>query len=391
MAAILAVIAGVGGAVACAKPASDLVGHLRAVSNYQPDPTKAHDIAWWRSALDGMRARGFNGVWMVNVWADFQPRIDPPEWRGDRLTFLRQVCSAARERRMTLILAVGYVGEGWAPKGVDDQIWLLRDDQFAAYRDFCGWMARATADFDNVIYVLMAEELLPATILYNPDRRPEIVTAFRRWAKQRNPDVDHWNARWGTHFTWDDLHPLATGDRGALAAWTDHYRWVNSVMRRRLPELVGAMRRARPGAVIGYHDFILDPVLDMAAADSPLRERHQFDFYSLGWYYNPPLGALHANLEAMEKRIGLARTLGRGLPLFMGELGADVDQVGEIVQRHWLLRATRRLETMGIGYSIWNWAQYVERGAATFSLLRADGTPRPALECLAVPDKSRRK
>ena len=382
----------VGGAVAHAVSPARLVRSLRAVSNYQPDPTKAHDIAWWRSALDGMREAGFNGVWMVNVWADFQPAVDPPEWRGDRLTFLRQVCAAARERKMTLILAVGYVGEGWAPKGVDDQIWLLRDDQFAAYRDFCGWMARATADFDNVIYILMAEELLPWTVLYAPDRRPELINAFRAWAKERNPDVAHWNARWGTSFaTWDDLRPIAAGERRTLALWSDHHSWENSVLRRRLPDLVRAMREARPDAVVGYHDFILDPVLDMTAADSPLPRPNPFDFYSLSWYYQPKIGALRANMEGMEARIELARSMGRGLPLFMGELGADVDQVGEIVQRHWLLRATRRLETMGIGCSIWNWAQYVERGTATFSLLRADGTPRPALECLATNDKTRRE
>jgi hypothetical protein len=284
------------------------------------------------------------------------------------------------------------VGEGWAPKGVDDQIWLLRDDDFAAYRDFCARMAETTRDFDNVIYLLMAEELLPWTVIYAPDRRPELASAVRAWAKERNPDLEHWNARWGTDFaTWDDLRPIAAGERRTLAAWADHHRWENDILRRRLPDLAAAMRAARPRAVIGYHDFILDPVLDMTAADSPLPEPNVFDFYSLGWYYQPGLGALRANLAGMEARIELARSMGRGLPLFMGELGADISQVGEIVHRDWLVWATRRLQEMGIGWSIWNWAQYTERGSATFSLLRKDGTPRPALERLAGHDKRARK
>jgi len=356
------------------------IGRTWSVSNYIPDPKASYDLEVWKHDLDGMRRSGFNTVWMVNVWAEFMPSVSPPAFNEDRLRWLQEVCKEAKAREMNVMLVLGYVGEGWGPKGVDEQVWFIVPEQFALYRSFIRRMAAATKAFDNVFYLLASEELLSATILYQPAKRSECVESFRTWAYSIQPDVSYWNRRWGTSFTWDTLSPANTTNRKRWESWADHNRWFAWLLRLRLPDLTGVIRSEKPEAIIGFHDFLLDPVLK--PTEGPIPSPNPFNFYSLGWYWDAARKDVAGNLKGMQERIRLARRLYPKLPLWMGELGADISQVGEAGQKEWLQSAARLLQRQNIGYSVWNWRHYIQGGKQVFSLLREDGTPRPALEAL---------
>ncbi len=359
----------------------------RCVSNYIPYPEKNYDIATWQRDLKEIKSSGFNAVWMVNVWAEFQPSLEPPIWEESRIKWLRDVCGMAYKEGLTLIIVLGYVGEGWAPKGLDAEVWPLIPDQLEHYIAFLKRMVRETKDFPNIVYILASEEILPATLLYNPDKRNECIEAFRKWAKVVNPHIDYWNERWGKSLNWDTLKPLPTKERSRWEIWMDHYLWFASLLRGILPKMVEAIRQERKDAVVGFHDFLLDPVLPPSSPEeASLPFPNPFDFYSLGYYLNPKMTLLE-NLTAMQSKIDLARRLYPDLPLWMGELGADVEAVGEKKQKDWLSLAISSLKEQGIGYSIWNWRHYIERGVSSFSLLREDGSPRPALEVVKKLNK----
>lgn len=356
------------------------IAHWRCVSNYIPYPEINYDIATWQKDLKDIKSAGFNAVWMVNVWAEFQPSLYPPIWKEERIKWLREVCKTAQREDLTLILVLGYVGEGWAPKGLDAEVWPLIPEQLEHYIAFLRRMVSETRDFPNVVYLLASEEILPSTLLYNPPKRSECIKAFRNWAEAQNPDINYWKERWGKSFTWETLKPLPAGERTRWEIWMDHYLWFASLLRTILPQMVEAIREERADAIVGFHDFLLDPVLPPSSpAEASLPSPNPFDFYSFGYYLDPKMGLLE-NLAALQRKIDLARGLYPQLPLWIGELGADVEAVGEKKQRGWLSLAISSLKEQGIGYSIWNWRNYIERGTSSFSLLREDGSPRPALE-----------
>lgn len=356
------------------------LGRWRCVSNYIPSPQVNYDLSTWQRDFKDIKQAGFNAVWMVNVWAEFQPSLEPRVEEAGRMRWLREVCRMAQGNGLTLILALGYVGEGWAPKGLDAQVWPLLPEQLQHYIAFLRRMAMETKDFPNVVYLLASEEILPATLLYRPDHRRECVEAFKEWVKATKPDIGYWNQRWGTSFTWETLKPLSTQERSRWEMWMDHHLWFASILRRILPPMVAALRAERPNAVVGFHDFLLDPLLPPPSPEqASLPSPNPFDFYSLGYYFDPKK-SLEENLSAMQRKIDLARRLYPRLPLWMGELGADVGAVGEEKQKDWLSLAISSLKRQGMGYSIWNWRHYLERGTSSFSLLREDGSPRPALE-----------
>jgi hypothetical protein len=359
---------------------------VRCVSNYLYGE-EAHDVATWRRDLDRMKVMGFNTVWMVNVWADYEPSVEPEQWREDRLGALQGICAAARERGMWVVLPLAYIGEGWGPKGVDAAIWPLIPKHQQQHLAFLRRLAAATASFDNVFYLLCTEEILPGTLLYQPHQRPECVASFRDWARQANPDVAYWNRRWGTAFTWQNLTPADTTERHHWEQWADHQRWFAWLMRRLLPPMVEAIHQGKAGAVVGLHDFLTPLGLDLTAADGALAMPSPFDFYSLGYYYDHGMkGGLEANLAELTRRVEAIRKLYPGVPLFCGELGLDVVKeppaaraAEEALQTDFLLRATGFLGQQKIGFSLWDWRTVVPAAPRTHSLIREDGTRTSAL------------
>ncbi len=359
---------------------------VRCVSNYlYGEPS--HDLDAWRRDLDRMKADGFNTVWIVNVWAEYEPSVEPVEWKVDLLRKLHQICDEARTRGMWVVLPLAYIGEGWGPKGVDVPVWPLVEKHLKQHLTFLARMAAVTRDCPNVFYLLCTEEILPGTLLYKPNERPECVRAFREWARRANSDIAYWNERWGTTYTWDTLAPADTQHRPRWQLWADHNRWFGSLMRDLLPPMVKALRGVKPGAVIGLHDFLMPMGLGLTAADGALPSPSLFDFYSIGYYYDHGLaGGLEANLAELAKRVDRAHELYPGTPLFCGELGLDVPKappdarsVGEALQADFLLRATTYLTEQRVGFSLWDWRTVVEREPRTHSLVREDGSDTPAL------------
>jgi len=366
------------------------LSQIRSVSNYLLGPD-AHDPNAWRRDLDGMKLAGFNTVWMVNVWAEYQPAVSPPLWHEERIAALRDICAVAAERRMNLLLVLAYVGEGWGPKGLDVSVWPLVEQHRLQHLAFLRRMAAETRDFDNVFYLLCTEEILPATVLYAPQSRRETVASFREWARRANPDVAYWNRRWGTDYSWDTLTPADTSHRPRWELWADHARWHGALMRELLPPMVSVIRQENPSAVIGFHDFLMpEAKLSLTAGDGGLPLLDCFDFYSIGYYYDADLsGGLDANLAALRGRLARARELYPSLPLFLGELGMAVPvappqarAAQETLQAQFLTQALTYLRDENIGFSLWSWRTVVPNAETTHSLQREDGSETPTLQAI---------
>lgn len=362
---------------------------VRSICNYLYGED-AHDVATWCRDLDSIKAAGFNTVWMVNVWADYQPSTDSPVWREDRLQALHDICAAARARDMWVIIPLAYIGEGWGPGGVDAAVWPLIEKDRLAHLEALRRITAAVRDCANVFYLLCSEEILPGTLLYTPTKSPECVASFRQWAREANPDIAYWNERWATDYTWDTLTPTNTDNRPRWQLWADHARWHGWLMRRLLPPMVAAIREVHPSAVIGFHDFLMPMGLDLTAADGALELPTPFNFYSIGSYYDFALaGGYDANIADLHKRVETAHALYPGLPIFCGELGYDAlvepgeaRDMDEIAQGHFLQDATRYLESQQVGYDIWCWRTVVPGVPRIHSLVRPDGSHRPALQRL---------
>lgn len=355
---------------------------IRSVCNYLFEEDE-FDLDIWARDLDGMKAQGFNTVWVVNVWAAFQPDV-AGEFRSDRLEWLRGLCKLSSERNMNVLLVAGYIGEGWGPRGVDVPVWPIvpaHRDQYCAY---LRWLAGGVAEFENVVYLLCSEEILPATLLYTPDTRPECVTQFRQWARETNPDMAYWNARWDTNYTWDDLRPAPVKERRTWQTWLDVNRWFASLMNQLLPPMTAAIRAGDPDAVIGFHDFLLSPELPLEVADMPRPQECGFDFYSIGYYY-VHRRSYEQNTKALTSRAELAAEFYPDLPRFCGELGLPVRndhvEADEQLQALWYAEALEYLREQGMGWSVWSWRTVVKRAPNSLALLRSeDKSPRPSLE-----------
>jgi len=343
------------------------------------------NLATWEHDLDGMKAAGFNTVWVVNVWAAFQPEAGG-EYRQDRLEWLRAVCRAAKARDMNVLLVVAYIGEGWGPQGVDVPVWPLIPQHRAQHARYLRWLSAGVADFDNVFYLLCTEEILPATLLYRPNERPECARAFRSWAHRTNPNIAYWNDRWKTDYTWDNLRPAAIGERKTWQTWQDHGRWFSYLMSQLLPPMTAAIREGDPDAVIGFHDFLIDPAIPEEGFDRPQPGLCNFDFFSLGYYYDHGK-SFEENLKGLTDRMDIARATYAETPFLCGEIGLpirltspDTIKADEELQVRWYREALGYLREQRWGYSVWCWRTVVKGEESSLALLRAeDKSPRPAL------------
>ena len=341
----------------------------------------------WEQDLDGMKAVGLNTVWVVNVWAAFQPDADG-EYEQERLEWMRAVCRAAAEREMYVLLVVAYIGEGWGPENVDVPIWPLVPKHRAQNLRYLRWLAEGVAEFDNVFYLLCTEEILPATLLYRPNERVECAAAFRSWAHRDNPDIAYWNERWGAEHTWETLTPPPTTERKTWQTWYDLNRWFTYLMRQLLPPMSAAIREGDPDAVIGFHDFLIDPALKQPIGERPTAEACGFDFFSIGYYYIMEK-SFEENMEGLRVRVEAAREYHPDVPALCGEIGLAVRkepeearQEDEALQVRWFREALAYLLQEGVGYDIWSWRTVVPSAEAIHSIYRADGTARPALEAI---------
>jgi hypothetical protein len=377
--------------LAVAQPAAafevDTIPRVSSVCNYlfQEDEW---DLDAWKRDLDGIKAAGFNTVWVVNVWAAFQPDADG-EYRQDRMDWLRGLCRAAKARDMNVLLVVAYIGKGWGPRGVDVPVWPLIPKHRAQHLRYLSWLAGGVAEFDNVFYLLCTEEVLPATLLYRPSERSESIASFRSWAHRTNPDIAYWNGRWKTDYTWDNLRPAATTERKTWQTWQDHNRWFAYLMSQLLPPMTAALREGDPDAVIGFHDFLLDPAIPEGGTERPQPGLCGFDFFSIGYYYRHDQ-SFEENLKGLTDRMNAASAAYAETPLFCGEIGLpvrldspEVIKADEELQVRWYREALGLLRQRRFGYSVWCWRTVVKGEKSSLALLRPeDRSPRPALEVI---------
>src|SRR5581483_11852283 len=102
------------------------LGRVRAVTYVKERPFASY-TGELRRALPGIAAAGFNTVWLVLPWWQFEPRplATPPAYDERSFDALRRVLNDLAGRNMHAIIGLDYLGRGWAPMGIDACRWLV--------------------------------------------------------------------------------------------------------------------------------------------------------------------------------------------------------------------------------------------------------------------------
>lgn len=374
------------GQVAAPASVAARIRSIRSVTFYDHKPWDKFSLPDFEAALDQMRRLGANTVWLVLPWHHFQPVALPePQWSQSALDHLEQAVTAAERRGMSVILPLCYLGMGWEPKGIDARIWTVAPTMYGAFSRYVLEMVARLSAHRNLIYLLDTEASTPK--MDSLRRYPQAVAAFRAWCRETAPDIQYWNARWGTDYqSWEQVQPIDyPAEHGNARRMTDHWRWGASILRQTHGALAWQIKqKIRGQALIGYHDNELI-VLDWAKGDSPMPTDNPYDFLSLA-YYPKPLDLSQAQFQT-GLRTAIARCRARypGLPLAMLETGADTHDFGLTRQASVVRNVAVQANFHGLGLNIWMWKDYAlaaEPTQASYGLLTAQGQPKPAFEAL---------
>ena len=279
------------------------VARVRGVTYYQERPfvDYADDIV---KALPRLKATGFNTVWLVLPWYEFEPKplADPEVYDDASFAALRTVLAALRAQRLHALIGLNYLGQGWSPAGIDACTWVENPAMEGAFESYVrGFLTRIDA-YHDVPYILFFTETAQLC----------------------------------------ESHPIAHATE--LAA--------------RLRKTLGSIPARLPAKLrsdfrFGYHDNTLLS-LGWAGGASPIAKPDPFDFLSMSVY---GLEQLHdaAIVDDLNGRVARFRAFDRKAPLLFGEVGAsrcDGGVANQVrVERSILGYAVRH----GIGFNVWHW------------------------------------
>lgn len=311
-----------------------------------------------------MKEYGFNTVWFVLRWMDFEPVVLPEENRiFNQVSFnnLKRAIEIASQEDIVVILPLNYLGEGWSPGGIDWYKWQINNSMWGGFYYYVVEMAYRLRDYSNVIFLVFSEGI---KMDGEPERRllredPEVYTHFRNWAYLTNSDLSYWNSRWYPWLTMVPLPPSSAEEILTPQRWYDHYRWVSWISKNTIGGLANIIKQwGNPNVKVGYHDCcIIRPGLEIT--DLPIPNGHQVDFFSFAVYPESFISVDPSYWVSMVNDV--VHLIGEklpGLPIVMGETGMDTSKWTE-EQQYSIMRAIlQRVISNDIGFNIWMWKDF---------------------------------
>jgi len=343
-----------------------------------------HQTSWTMTAwfdalkedLPRMKAAGFNTVWLVVPWADFQPCVNPLTTRQQCYDLLLAVVDYFRGQGMYLILPHPYLGTGWAPTGYDYAAeWPFAADYVEAFGDFIYSFVDVIKDYDNVLVLFHHEGYFNDYSVDNPIVKQAMIETYQAI----NPDIEYWNAEFGfSYSSFDEIPvPSALSLRGTRL-FIQHFRLHIPPLIDRLKNELGAR------CAFGIHDWwYLQGFIEV---DTCIPGNNNYDVFSSTYY--PGYGGGNwpwINDPALGLEVYMAREpiLQLNIPIIFGEAGLFIGDppvctpgVTEEIRASWYSGCAEWFLANGIGYNFWSWEDFVPETYGRGGFIDEFGEPK---------------
>jgi hypothetical protein len=392
--------------------------------------------------LEKTKEQGLNTIVLQVDWGAFMPKVDVEAqtftWAADSEAKLRRMLELADERGMYVILWFTWAR---APEGIGAKRYeaspdlggtehppfhgyLVRDYPAIAINDAFAWracltfherIAKVTSLFENVILDPLDWQHLNMNYWSWADA--ENLAAWRAHLRGIDPDLQHWNERWGEeNATWGDvLLPVdshvqntaakpAGGPYAGLAItpydapkWHDFNDWHDAVFVRIAREILAALERGDPRAPIGqridrwrYGQWRPRTWAPWRPPDETALAPSRFFFLT---YYPRTREDAEKSEERLAETIRNVRERDeRGYPIMLWETGIDLAglfggddaKAREEAQYGYLDVVAATAERLGlIGFGWWVWRDYhMSEASLQYGIVGTDGAEKKAVELL---------
>jgi len=347
--------------------------NVRSVTFYNFPNFSWQETGWFDSLkadLPRMKAAGFNTIWLVCTWRHFQPSISPLTLYQAAYDNLLTVVDYFKNEGMYVILPHPYLGQGWAPDGLDYATqWPFGADYYAAFEEFAAGFVDTIRDYDNAIVLFHHEGFGNPNISDTPLVRQAMIETYQAI----NPDIDYWNAEFGTSYSSFNQIPVP-----GYATSTYRYLIVR-YFRLHVPRMIERLKKElEPKCAFGIHDFYYAPgFLDH---DTCIPGDNPYDVYS-GVHYPLDDFSINNPAEGLDIRMANLDVLQLNIPVIFGECGLSLLRYGWITEQ---IRAdffggcTAYFLGNALGYNFWQWQDFAETIMGRNGLIYENGNEKPA-------------
>ena len=291
-----------------------------------------------RSKIPEIKSMGFNTVWLVNRWSDFDefPLGDPSlrTFNITNFTTLRQTLEILKANNLKAFIGLNYLGTNWGPTFSGDADtnrdlrcnWLTTPNVYQAFEEYVIHFLEEIQDYSNNVFILMFSET--ARLCGQNTRGNGPQTA---------------------------LYLQAT--LGSLP--------------NRIPETL------RNKFIFGYHDNII-VTRNWGNGASPVVLPNPYDFVSFtGYYFADEMSADNIAGEYQSRFDRFIKIFGNSIPIILGEFGVAIDRVdSQEQQRDIVIDMLNFAINKGIGFNVWGFHDGIPNGGSKVSFYDSTGQKR---------------
>jgi len=282
-------------------------------ATYYPSPLSAQELNQW---LPEIKATGFNALWLVNSWKDFNPRplATPPVYNDASFLRLTNSLDLLRQNNMKAILPLNYIGP--APEGIDACRWTIDLTMYQAFETYVQEFLRRIEPYSDLVYILFFTE----------GAEPCNLNTYGNSNAKQTASI---------------LRPT-----------------LGSLPQRLDPQLRSRFK-------IGYHDYSLIN-MNWAGGESPIQMPLSYDFLSFATY-DQEAKTDQEITETLNSHLDNFKKLYPFTPIIVGEFGAlscnETGQNSRENQARVLKTGVGHLLTQNLGFNIWQWqGRYYHNG-----------------------------
>ncbi|MBF0479836.1 MAG: hypothetical protein HQL26_10170 [Candidatus Omnitrophica bacterium] len=281
---------------------------VKSVTFYDFGTTPAQQFINLQNELPDIKAAGFNTVWLVNPWADYNPDplSNPSVYSEKAFADLRKTLALIKSNGMYAIIGLNYLGKGWSPKGIDSSIWLEDPIMYHAFETYVTEFLNRIKDYNETVFILFFTE---------------------------NSEPDH-------------LAPYYFNRNNNATKLCGLLRQTLGSLPTRLPAQLRSLYS------IGYHDYTLIN-FNWALGDTPISSPNPFDFLSMVAYGFENMTE-HQIADEINLRSSRFKNLYPGTPLIIGEVGSNNCE-GEINQARVEGAIVSQALKHRFGFNVWGW------------------------------------